>query len=121
VINGIKNFFKKLNKFLIDVAQDPEIPERDKKVILAMIALIISPIDIIPDWIPVFGMLDDAIILALVLDYFFDVLDSRVLLRHFPWNMKSFARIKRLARITSFLVPGFIKNNIWKYKKDPYS
>jgi uncharacterized membrane protein YkvA (DUF1232 family) len=121
MINSIKKFFKKSQVFLTDVAHDPKIPERDKKVILAMVALIISPIDIIPDWIPIIGMLDDAIILALVLDYFFDVLDSRVLLRHFPWGMKSFSRIKRMARVTSFLVPSIVKHNIWKYKKDPYS
>ena len=121
MIKNIKTFIKKLNNFLTEVANDTEIPERDKKILLAMIALILSPIDIIPDWVPVFGMMDDAIILAVVLDYFFAVLDSRILLRHFPWDMKSFARLRRIARVTSFMVPGFIKNNIWKYKKDAYS
>lgn len=116
----MKNFFINLKNFLTNTAADERIPERDKKILLAMVALIFSPIDLIPDWIPVIGLLDDAIILALVLDYFFDVLDQNILLSHYPWGMKSFARIRRFARFTSFLVPNVIKNNLWKYTQDPY-
>ena len=67
----MKNFFVKLKNFLTDTANDERIPTRDKKVLVAMVALLISPLDIIPDWIPVIGLLDDVIIMALILDYFF--------------------------------------------------
>ena len=59
-------FFKTMGKFLKDVSEDARIPERDKKVLLAMVVLVISPFDIIPDWIPVFGQLDDLVIIALI-------------------------------------------------------
>lgn len=113
-------FFKDLKDFLINVAQDERIPSRDKKVLLAMIALLISPFDIIPDWIPVIGLLDDFIILALILDYFFTVLDNSLLLSHYPWGMKSFASVRRFARFTQFLVPQFVKKRLWQYVGDPY-
>jgi uncharacterized membrane protein YkvA (DUF1232 family) len=116
----MQNFFKDLKEFIINTAKDERIPERDKKIILAMLALILSPVDFIPDWIPIFGLLDDVILLALILDYFFEVLDQSILLSHYPWGMKSFARLRRIAGVTSFLVPGFIKNNLWKYTKDPF-
>lgn len=114
------HFFSDLKKFLINTANDSRIPDRDKKVLLAMVALIISPVDIIPDWIPFIGLLDDLIILSLILDYFFSVLDQSILLSHYPWGMKSFARLKRIARFTSLFVPSIIKNNLWKYTRDPY-
>jgi uncharacterized membrane protein YkvA (DUF1232 family) len=117
----MKNFFRDLKSFLTDTAQDERIPTRDKKVLLAMVALLISPIDIIPDWIPVIGLLDDLIILALISDYFFSVLDQSILLSHYPWGMKSFARIKRVARFLSFFVPNIIKDNLWKYTRDPFN
>jgi len=91
-------FFKDLKKFLLDVGNDQRIPARDKKIVLALIALVISPIDLIPDWIPVIGLLDDVIILSIILDYFFRVLDNNVLLSHYPWGMKSFVRLKSMAR-----------------------
>lgn len=113
-------FFNDLKSFLQNVAQDERIPAKDKTIILTLIALIISPIDLIPDWIPVLGQLDDLIIVAIILDYFFTVLDSRILLSHYPWGMKSFARIRAIARFFQFLVPRFIKKKIWTYVGDPY-
>ncbi len=115
-----KLFFNDLKKFVVETANDERIPSRDKKIILAMVALIISPIDFIPDWIPVIGVMDDLVILSLILDYLFSVLDQSILLSHYPWGMKSFARIKRVARFTSMFVPNFIKDHLWKYTKDPF-
>ena len=89
----MKKFIKDLTTFLTNTANDERIPERDKKTLLILIALIISPIDIIPDWIPFIGVIDDFILIAIVLDYFFDVLDQSILLSHYPWGMKSFARL----------------------------
>jgi len=116
----MKKFFSDLKEFIINTANDERIPNRDKKVILAMVALILSPVDLIPDWIPIFGLLDDFILIALILDYFFEVLDQSILLSHYPWGMKSFSKLRSLAKFTSFLVPTFIKNNLWKYTRDPF-
>jgi len=113
-------FFKDLKSFLENTANDERIPSRDKKVILALIALMISPFDIIPDWIPFFGILDDLVILSLILDYFFSVLDDSILLSHFPWDMKTFVRIRKLAKITNLFVPQFLKKKLWKYVGSPY-
>jgi uncharacterized membrane protein YkvA (DUF1232 family) len=113
-------FFKDLKAFLVNTANDVRIPSRDKKVLLALIALVISPFDIIPDWIPVFGLLDDVIILSIILDYFFSVLDSNILLSHFPWDMKAFARLRGIARGLQFFVPRFVKKKLWKYVGEPY-
>lgn len=114
------NFMKKILKFLQDVANDPVIPERDKKILLALIALIISPIDLIPDWIPFVGMIDDYFLLCLILDYFFTVLDQDVLLKHYPWGMKSFIALKKLSKLLSRPVPRFLKKRLWKYVGSPY-
>lgn len=116
----MKKFFNDVKSFLTNTAQDNRIPERDKKVLLALVALILSPVDLIPDWIPVFGLMDDLVIASIVLDYFFETLDQSIILSHFPWDMKVYARLKRFARMTSMFVPGFIKNNIWKYTKEPF-
>ena len=48
--------------FIQNVAKDDRIPSADKKIILIILALIISPIDLIPDFIPILGYLDDLIL-----------------------------------------------------------
>lgn len=113
-------FFKQLKDFLINTANDERIPGRDKKILLALVALLISPFDLIPDWIPFFGLMDDVVVLSIILDYFFSVLDSRILLSHFPWSMKAFVRLKSIAHGLQFLVPKFLKKKLWSYVGDPY-
>jgi uncharacterized membrane protein YkvA (DUF1232 family) len=111
---------KELIAFLKAVSTDARIPERDKAVLVACIALIISPIDLIPDWIPIIGWMDDFVILAIVLDYFFNHLDQDILLSHYPWGMKSYVRLRKSAQLVAAMTPSFIKGKIWKFKPDVY-
>jgi len=46
---------------------DPRVPLRAKVPIVLLVPYLGSPVDLIPDVIPVFGQLDDAILVALVL------------------------------------------------------
>lgn len=116
----MKEFFNKLTGFLKGVVNDERIPARDKKVLSALLVLIVSPVDFIPDWIPFFGQLDDMVMIAMVLDYFFSVLDQEILLSHWPWDMKAFARLRSIARAMSWMAPKFIKKQVWKYIGSPY-
>ncbi len=116
----MKTLFNDLLNFVKETWEDEKIPVRDKKIILILLALIISPIDFIPDWVPLYGLIDDLISLALICDYFFNIVDQQVLLSHYPWGMKSFARIRRIAGIFSFFVPSFIADNLWKYTREPF-
>ena len=111
---------KELIAFIKAVANDPRIPDRDKAVVLALTALIISPVDIIPDWIPILGVVDDLILVAIVLDYFFNRLDQAILLSHYPWGMKSYSRIRRVARFIALLTPQFVRSFLWKYEPPKY-
>ena len=113
-------FGKNILQFLKDVANDERIPPRDKKVLLALIALLISPFDIIPDWIPILGQLDDLVIIAIILDYLFNKLDSEVLLSHYPWGMKSFVSLRRYSKMIAWITPTALKNKIWTYQGSPY-
>jgi len=104
----------------MQLARDKRIPSRDKKIIFFLLFLIISPFDLIPDSKPILGQLDDLVMMAMVLDYFFTVLDSSLLLSHYPWGMKSFAMLRNFARMFGCIVPRFIKKNLWSYVPDPY-
>ena len=52
---------------LKDLATDPRVSRSDKIVAGMAAAYLVSPIDIVPDWIPVLGQADDLAIITLAL------------------------------------------------------
>jgi uncharacterized membrane protein YkvA (DUF1232 family) len=49
--------------------RDPRVPRRAKVAVLLLIPYLVSPIDLVPDFIPVLGQLDDAILVAAIVAY----------------------------------------------------
>ena len=52
------------------LARDPRVPRARKLLLLALIGYLAFPLDLVPDFIPVAGQLDDVLIVALVLRSF---------------------------------------------------
>ena len=48
---------------------DPRVPQRTKLILISLFVYLAMPFDLIPDFIPVAGQLDDAILVAAVLAY----------------------------------------------------
>ncbi len=53
-----------------------ELPWKSLVMIIAAVVYFVSPIDLIPDWIPFFGLVDDALIIRLALGSVKDDLDQ---------------------------------------------
>ena len=60
-------FLPRLAALIGRLANDPGVPAREKAILVAVLAYLISPIDVIPDFIPVLGQVDDLYLLALAL------------------------------------------------------
>lgn len=98
----------------------PEIPKRDKIILVAIIILIISPIDFIPDFLLPYGLFDDLVLFSVFCDYFFNYLDRDFLLQNWPGSLKSFNFYDRLGKIGAGLSPKTVARKIWLYKPSPY-
>jgi uncharacterized membrane protein YkvA (DUF1232 family) len=49
--------------------RDPRVPRRAKVLLLVAVVWVVSPIDLIPEFLPVIGPLDDVLVVVLVLRY----------------------------------------------------
>jgi uncharacterized membrane protein YkvA (DUF1232 family) len=64
--------------------RDPRVPRRTKVALYLLIAYLVMPVDLVPDFIPVAGQLDDAILVALVLRSFLRAGGAALVREHWP-------------------------------------
>src|SRR2546428_8646512 len=79
------------------LAREPRVSRRRKLLLVALIGYLALPFDLVPDFIPVAGQLDDAIIVALVLRSFVRSGGKDLIRELWPGPEQSLALIMRLA------------------------
>src|SRR5215470_10739106 len=103
---------KQLLRALPDLARmigrlvlDPSLPRGAKLALMAAAVYLASPIDLIPDFIPFVGYLDDVLIVAVVLDGVLSYVDRGLILRCWPGTARSLDKVARAARVVAAWVP----------------
>jgi uncharacterized membrane protein YkvA (DUF1232 family) len=76
---------------------DERVPRRRKVVLVALVAYLVMPIDLVPDFIPVAGQLDDVIIAAVALRYALRSGGPQLLQEHWPGPAVSLNAVMRVA------------------------
>ncbi len=85
-----------LLRLLKRLAVDPEMPRRIRVGLFLVIAFVVSPIDLIPDVIPVIGFADDVIIVGLILRWVSRSAGRDALAKHWPGTPEGLAALCRL-------------------------
>jgi uncharacterized membrane protein YkvA (DUF1232 family) len=83
------------------LAADRSLPRGVRVRLLLLLAYLVSPIDLIPDVVPVLGYADDAVVIALVLRSVVRRAGPQALARHWPGSAEGLALVNRLAGIRS--------------------
>jgi uncharacterized membrane protein YkvA (DUF1232 family) len=81
------------------LAGDREIPLRTRVPVWLLVAYLASPIDLVPDFLPVVGYADDAILTALVLRRLIRKVGADKLVEHWPGSPEGLARTCQLLRL----------------------
>lgn len=81
-----------------DLLRDPAVPRGPKVLLWIGIVWIASPIDLLPEFIPVLGPLDDAVVAALVLRFLVRRAGEDVVRAHWRGDPSTIDRILRGAR-----------------------
>jgi uncharacterized membrane protein YkvA (DUF1232 family) len=76
---------------------DDKVPRRRKLVLLALVVYLSVPIDLVPDFIPVVGQLDDVLVAALALRYALRSGGPELLRQHWPGPEQSLQAVMRFA------------------------
>jgi uncharacterized membrane protein YkvA (DUF1232 family) len=104
VVAGRREHARALAGFVPDCAvlfarlvRDPAVPRRHKVVLAAVAAYLASPIDLVPDFIPVAGQADDAVIVGIALRWLVRSRGESLLARHWPGPESSGRIVARLA------------------------
>src|SRR5438876_2989559 len=76
--------------------RDPRVPRRSKLLLVFGAAWVALPIDLIPEFIPVLGPLDDAVVAALILRHLLRTAGRDVVTEHWQGDPATLARLIRV-------------------------
>jgi uncharacterized membrane protein YkvA (DUF1232 family) len=79
------------------LARDARVPRRRKLVLFALVGYLALPFDLVPDFIPIAGQADDAVIVALILRHFVKAGGEPLIRELWPGPERSLRVILRLA------------------------
>jgi uncharacterized membrane protein YkvA (DUF1232 family) len=104
VVAGRRSEARALARFVPDCLEllrrliaDERIPRRRKLVLVGLAGYLALPFDVVPDFIPVAGQLDDAVIVALTLRAILRGAGPEMIEEHWPGPRSSLSLILRLA------------------------
>ncbi|GAA1983277.1 YkvA family protein [Microbacterium pumilum] len=87
------------------LATDPAVPRATRWWLSGLLGYLLLPFDLVPDFIPVLGFADDAVVVAIVLRFAIRHAGPDAVERHWPGSAEGLASVLRLAGLTSRTSP----------------
>ena len=88
------------------LVSDPRVPRKSKLILGATIVYLVSPIDVVPDFVPGLGQLDDVVVALLALHSILNRVDDEVVLEHWPGNENVIRMIRAGLSAVAQILPG---------------
>ena len=104
----------RLVKLLWRLARDPRVPARSKATLFILAGYLATPIDIIPDFVPVVGQVDDLVIVAFALDQMLNRVPAEIVREHWEGDGDILELVQEILDITTAFVPGWLKKRFSK-------
>ena len=104
----------RLVKLLWRLARDPRVPARTKATLFIIAGYLATPIDLIPDFVPVVGQLDDLVIVAFVLDQMLNRVPPEIVREHWDGDGDILEVVQEILDISTAFVPGWLKKRFAK-------
>jgi uncharacterized membrane protein YkvA (DUF1232 family) len=102
-----------LARLIARLVRDPVLPRAAKIALAAAAVYLASPLDLVPDFIPFLGYLDDVLLAAVVVDGILNYVDRGLVLKYWPGSADSLDRVARSARLFAMWVPRRLKQRVF--------
>jgi uncharacterized membrane protein YkvA (DUF1232 family) len=99
----------RLVKLLWRLARDPRVPARNKAVMFFVAGYLASPVDLLPDFLPGIGQIDDLILAALALDQMLNRIPESIVREHWEGDEDVLAVVREILDVTTGFLPGWLK------------
>ena len=99
----------RLVKLVWRLARDPRVPARSKAVLVVLGGYLASPVDLIPDFIPGLGQLDDIVVIAFALDQMLNRVAPDIVREHWDGEGDVLELVQEILDISTGFVPGWLK------------
>ena len=113
----IMEFIKEIPSFvklMYRLVKDPRVSTTDKAILGAALAYLISPFDIIPDFIPFLGQVDDAYIVAIALQRLLNSAGEDIIKEHWEGSMGGIDSFQKVVESALFFLPQDVVGKITK-------
>ena len=103
-------FIPNLLGLLLGLLKDARVSKSDKAILAGIIMYVIVPLDIIPDFIPFIGQVDDVYLLAISILRLLNRADRRVVMDHWRGGTDIKELVDSVSKIAEFFLPSRVKN-----------
>lgn len=112
-------FLPRLVALLGRLVVDPEVPALEKALLAGAVAYVVSPLDVIPDFIPVLGQIDDLYLVALVLLRFMNRAGAEKLRQHWNGPEDIVAILTRVTETAVAILPARVRRLVERRAERP--
>ncbi len=103
-----------LMRLIVALAMDRRVPWEAKTALGLAALYVVSPLDGIPDIIPVIGWLDDIAVILLIFDGMLNHLDADIVREHWKGDPADLDRIQTMVRKVASIIPQFVRDRVYK-------
>lgn len=97
------------------LVRDPRVPAKHKLFLGAALAYVVSPVDVIPDFIPFVGQADDLVLLALALNSMFEAAGEAIVHEHWDGSGDVLDIVSGVIGWGASLVPWPVRRAVRRY------
>jgi uncharacterized membrane protein YkvA (DUF1232 family) len=110
ILRGALMLIPNFLKLLYRLFKDSRVPLAEKALLIGVIAYVISPLDLIPDFVPFVGQVDDLYLIALVVLRMLSRTSDDVLREHWDGRGDLAATVDKIDRAARYVLPKRIRN-----------
>jgi uncharacterized membrane protein YkvA (DUF1232 family) len=110
VMKELLLFVPNLVILLLKLLRDERVSRADKAILAGVILYVIVPVDVIPDFIPFIGQVDDSYLVAISVLRLLNRAERRVVNQHWKGSYDLKELVTNIAKVAEYFLPKRLKN-----------